>query len=168
MENGILNVVVKKVDDIDYEVVRLDPFAAFRLKAKLMKRLLPALGALIGKGNFDTLFEKDFDVAAGLTVLAANMDEDELTLVVREFLKPICRDGKPINPTTEFTGHDNRMLKLFWAALEVNYSDFFDSLPSLWEKGQDLLAKARPLNRDQRRSTKRGRAGASGSAAKPA
>ena len=162
MENGIKNVVVKEVDGISYEVVRLDPFVALRLKARLMKRFLPAIGAVLGGGKFEKIFEADLDLASGLTVLAQQMDETELESTVREFLKPICRDGKPINPTIEFTGHDNRMLKLFWAALEVNYSDFFDSLPSMLERAKAVAAKVRPSTPARRRSMKRGRAGASG------
>lgn len=126
MEQTYANMAVKNVGGVDYEIFCLLPTQAIEKKAELMKLVLPVLGTLCPTGNIKDLFNGDIPIENALGTFSALLSPQQFTALILTFLKRVKRDGKNIDVDVEFMGKTGQMMLVFWACLEVNYSDFFD------------------------------------------
>jgi hypothetical protein len=145
------NVTAKTIDDREYEFYPLAPKQATMILVRLSRIVLEPLGfvgdALAGAkgkpdlegeakpaGVLDMKFGKDLPAdmfAKAAKALVSRLDEDQVWTTIEQVLANVMvktaadAGSRKISMTVDFQGRTGHMLKVFVAALEVNYADFF-------------------------------------------
>ncbi len=122
----------KEINGHTYTVTPFPGRRAFKVKAKLLKKLGPGLASMLGAAKGDSLIDTDIDGAAlgkGVETLFANLGSpEEMMQLVEELLAMTRRDGKEITPAVidlEYQGNLSEMYRGLAFVLEVNFADFF-------------------------------------------
>lgn len=118
--------VQKKIDDKEYQFGLLNPFKASRLLTKLTKIVGPALGSMSKGGDVKSIM--DMDLSGVMEDLCSRLDEDELeSIMITLFEQVLCEGDKMTQAfvETEFKGSVSTLYKVVFAALEVQFGDFF-------------------------------------------
>lgn len=119
----------RDIDGVKYGVAPLPAMRGFRLKAKLLADVLPAVALAFDKDNARGLADAASQLFQALT-------PDELEAATRELLYRSTADGKLIFNgkgvgdlfETHFAGRTHIVWQLLRFAAEVNWSGFFDEL----------------------------------------
>ena len=118
--------VQKNIDGKEYQFGLLNPFKANKLLIKLTKIIGPALGSMTKGGDVESIM--DMDLSEVMEGLCSRLDEDQLeTIMITLFEQVIC-EGDSMSQSfveTEFKGSLNTLYKVAFAALEVQFGDFF-------------------------------------------
>lgn len=147
--------VTKEVGDLTVEVFMLPPKQAMKVLTRLTKVVGQPLGALASglmgekpgenaKGLADRDLPPDI-IERALVAFTDRLEEDMVTETIDIMFSVVhIQSGddvgtRPIRMDTDFRGKTLLMLKVFAAALEVNFADFF----SAGGGSGGLLAKAR-------------------------
>lgn len=125
-----IDVKSKTIDGEVYEFYQLSP----RKAVKILTRLLRIIGKPVGKavGNVEgSVMDLELSGAVMGEIVASltdKLDEDVVLDTIEQLLEPVMCDGKQVGKQfeTHFAGRIGHLMKVVWAALEVNYSDFFD------------------------------------------
>ena len=117
-----------EIDGIKFETTQFPAMAAFRLMARLIKVIGPAMGVLKGATK-DTTLES---LAPALGAALSNVSPDEAQSIALEILKCTTAEvgGVLIGLTGQapvdqvFSGRLSMLFKVLAHALKVNYGDF--------------------------------------------
>lgn len=129
--------VKKEVDGHDYEFSLLGARESLKTLTKLVKLLGEPMAIALGAIGGDRDIEKGKKILAALTTsdllaratraLIERMDEDNVADLVEKLTgkaTTMC-DGKPIIFNSHYEGRLGHLFKVFGAALEVQFGDFF-------------------------------------------
>lgn len=121
----------RTIDGELYEFYQLSP----RIAVKILTRLLKVVGSPVGEAlgrstGSESLLDLELkgDVMGNIVkALTERLDEDMVLNTIEELLQPVMCKGIKVGPQfeTHFAGRISHLMKVVWAALEVNYSDFF-------------------------------------------
>ena len=137
--------VQKQIDDKEYQFGLLNPFKANKLLIKLTKILGPALGSMSKGGDVESIM--DMDLSEVMEGLCSRLDEDQIESIMIALFEQVLCDGDKMTQSfveTEFKGSLNTLYKVMFAALEVQFGDFFAGngvLAGLKKKAVTSLAK---------------------------
>lgn len=122
------------IDGKVYEITQLSPKAAQRVLVKISKFIGPALGDEIGDAatGKSEILDSEVSSAFGkiLPKLFNSLNEADTEAVVEAMLG--CA-GKTYD-SVEFQGNLMHMYRVVYAALEVNYSDFFEGVSGVLKR----------------------------------
>lgn len=129
--------LVKK--DIEGKLYEFEQFGAKKSLAtliRLMKLVGKPLALMFGSiKSGEKLLDMDMKsemISAALAALTENMDSSEVISLMEELCATKCLcDGKKINFDSHFEGKLPHLFKVLWAALEVQYGNFFDAIGGL-------------------------------------
>lgn len=114
------------IDGEDYKIHMLPPSRAFKLAVRLTKFIgepVAAMAASAGDG------EKVAAVLpAAIKSLMNNLDEDGTLSLIQQLLESVTQKNKQLNFEHHFAGRLGHMLKLTTKVVEVQFSDFFESI----------------------------------------
>jgi hypothetical protein len=122
-----IQTIEKQIDGHSIQIVQFVPTTGFKIKARLLRLVLPALGSLFGpdsgtltKKDIQGLLDSDIDVAKAATALAGSLDdEDALLKLLLDLLS-----------TTKIDNHDFVTQKIF---NEVFVADYMLAYKVAWE-----------------------------------
>ena len=118
--------VQKTIDEREYQFGLLNPFKANKLLIKLTKILGPALGSMSKGGDVKSIM--DMDLSEVMEGLCSRLDEDQIESIMITLFDQVLCDGDKMTESfvaTEFKGSLNTLYKVTFAALEVQFGDFF-------------------------------------------
>lgn len=116
------------IDGDTYEIRQLGGRAAFKLWNRIVGIVGPAIGklaGLVGANNGDLTVYGEV-----VSALTARATPDELDDIRKQLLYATTRNGKVVSEAAfemDFAGSVLTIYKLMYAALEINYADFFDA-----------------------------------------
>lgn len=132
-----------------YFIRQMPPRLALKVETYLVKMVgQPLFKAFASEG-----FSLEAATAVALGAFADRLDADEMLKAMHSVFRFTGIDGKCIRVCEEndrecagideyFQGRNKELLQVFIQALRVNFSDFFDGLPSLsnvWSKMRGLI-----------------------------
>lgn len=87
-----------------------------------------ASGKKSGKSLLDTEIDPDI-IGKAVRALVDRLDEDEVMGLIEKLTSVgVLCDGKKINFDVHYNGKLPHLFKVLWAAIEVQYGNFFDEL----------------------------------------
>ena len=114
------------IDGQEYKIHMLPPSRAFKLAVRLTKFVgepVAAMAANAGDG------ERVASVLpAAVKSLMANLDEEGTLELIKQLLDSVTQKNKQLNFEIHFAGKLGHMLKLTSKVVEVQFSDFFESI----------------------------------------
>jgi hypothetical protein len=131
------------LDGESYTFGYLPTSQALGVAIEVAQRFMPSIGALLPKGEgLAALFDKDMkealgklDLAGGLVVLAASMEPDACTTLIKKLNAVVVVDGVGLLDDTHFDEHykgrPGLALKVAAKSFEVSCADFFAHAVSL-------------------------------------
>lgn len=150
--------VTKVIDDQEYTFYALPATQSFNTLTKISKLLCSTLGAgLDTKDNsiesLKSLLDKDFNPAKMLQAFSQRLNEDEILEVALLFFaqiipknnKDVLRLNSKEKVDVHFAGQIFHMIKVFGAALNIEYADFFaegQGLGSIISRARENLTPA--------------------------
>lgn len=133
--------VKKTIDGEEYIFCQLPPKKSMKLLTRILRIIGPALGVVVGdKTKIDDIANLDIKPGMIVSELCSRLDENEVEHIVDTLLSQVhhCGKGELSKVFDEhFGGRLPHLFNVVFAALEVEYSDFFDG--KLGEVIQDLL-----------------------------
>lgn len=117
-----LNVTVK---DVDYIINAFKGKQGFLLKAKLLKIVSPALGALRGAAEDADMVSV---ITAVVTEVVNRIDESETLDLIIELLSNVYKGSVKLNFDTEFAQNYSAIYLLLAEVIKFNYKDVFQTL----------------------------------------
>lgn len=132
----MLELAKREVDGLTYEFEQFGAKRATKLLVRLSKiigkPLTLGIAAAQGKSLAEVQLTSDV-LAPVVDALFANLDSDEVQSILEAFTadeKVLC-DGKKVFFDKHYEGRLDHMLRVFWAALEVQYGNFFGAVLTL-------------------------------------
>ena len=117
--------VKKEIDDKKYTIGYLNPFVALRLKNKILKMVAPALGGIKG----GSLQDAEIDIKMIVDGIVEHLDENQIEEIFKTLFSQVLCDGNRLTDEyveVNYKGELNHLYKVVFAALEVQFGDFFD------------------------------------------
>lgn len=129
--------IKKDVDGFEYEFSQFGAKRSLRTLIRLSKVLGKPLSLLLGSMNGSgKLLDKSLDmdmIGLALNALTENMDSAEVISLIEELTSGdacLC-DGKKIIFDSHYEGRLDHLFKVLYAALEVQYGNFFGAMVAL-------------------------------------
>ncbi len=145
--------VEREIDGTLYIFSYLPVEKALTLSVTLAKALLAPAGSFIeGLLKGGSILDADtsqLNLGVSCEKLAANLDPKEWLAIQKELLTTVrlgsgpaaeANKGFDIDINSHFRGRIKHLYKVLFAALEVNYQDFFDDLAALAAKGKAAIS----------------------------
>ena len=126
----------KEIDGLEYQFEQFGAKKSLKILFRLSKQIGKPLSLLVGSmsGEKDKkLLDRDIKldmIAVAIDSLMSNLDSDEVITLMQDLAGDhacIC-DGKKINFDSHYEGRLPHLFKVLWAAIEVQYGNFFDAL----------------------------------------
>lgn len=143
--------IKKIIDGSEYE---FQQFGA-KQSLKLLTRVLKIIGepmalsveAFEGEGKLLDRKISGKGLALAAKALTERLDQDEVVDLLTQFCShPACLcDGKQVEFNTHYEGRLGHLFKVFQAALEVQYQDFFGALSELRDSKAPVTTPAPPM-----------------------
>ena len=145
--------VTKVIEGQEYTFYALPATQSWTTLTKISKLLCSTLGAgldteITSVKSLKSLLDKDFNPAKMLQAFSQRLDEDEVLEIALLFFAQISHKGKGQLNSKEivdvhFAGQVLHMMKVFSAALSIEYADFFadgQGLGSIISRAKENLA----------------------------
>ncbi|BBO74398.1 hypothetical protein DSCW_18150 [Desulfosarcina widdelii] len=142
--------VVKIIDDHEYTFHQMPPKQSMKLLLRIFKIVGAPAGAVAdgAKANFKSLMDADLDISRIMGALCDRIDENEVEGIVDDLLsQAICKGRGEVSRNFDsiFKGRLPHLFKVVGAALQAEYSDFFDE----WSgAARDLVARLAAMTPD--------------------
>jgi hypothetical protein len=158
----------KTIDGHAVESTALPGLNAVRLKAKLAKKVFPAVGKFFSgikmktgaKGVKAAISDLDLSgIGGAFESIAAEMEPDELEALILEILSQSRVDGKDVSDTDVFNVVFSRnmlfMYKVVLFSLEVNFGDFLSILRTGMKKVQTMISQVAETPKSTQQSSEK-------------
>jgi hypothetical protein len=118
---------VKEIDGKKYTFGLLSPFVALRLKNKILKMVAPVLGGIdLSEGK--NIKDANINLKAVADGIISHLDEERVEEVFKTLFTQVAHNGNTLTDdyiNANYKGDLNHLYKVAFAALEVQYGDFF-------------------------------------------
>lgn len=136
--------ISKEIDGHQYEFSQFGAKKSLKILFRLSKIIGKPLSLLMGSIGDDKgkrLMDRDLKmdtIGIAIEALTSNLDSDEAIALIQELtgLDACLCDGKKINFDMHYEGKLPHLMKVLWAALEVQYGNFFDALKDMPGSGK--------------------------------
>ncbi len=118
----------KQIQGKSYTVVALNTWDAWDGWTLILKTIAPVFGEVLDSRNVDEamMFEKQHTFKEILALVARDIHQPEMRVLVAQMLNGATCNGEVINMDTHFgNGKVHEMLEVVIYALEVNFKGFF-------------------------------------------
>lgn len=117
------------IDGVEYTISPFRGELGFKIQAKILKAIAPALKNIIKSGDEDA---KEIDVVAFFSDLITNLvgsnSDDEILRLFKDILSKTYKGNNAINFDAEFSQDYGKLYKLVYEVIIFNYKDVFSSL----------------------------------------
>jgi hypothetical protein len=150
--------------DYTFYIRPMDPFKALELSGDLQRTILPTIGAAIGKSDLSEfkkvnkdkpltvadMLSMNIDIHAALGQLSGALNGTNITNLMQRILDTEYiayeHDGtsKKLDKAalrSIYVGNLSGMFALAWKVLQVNYSDFFTTLPTQFGQASEKASQ---------------------------
>ena len=128
------------VDGETYEIHVLPPTRSLKLLTKLAKIAGEPFAQMAGAGKNEDKMAELLPMVFG--ALAKRLDDDVVISIIHQLVATAQFDGKPIQFERHFQAKLGTLFVLLKAILEVQYSDFFQSLTDLMGSTEGAVTPA--------------------------
>lgn len=128
--------VKKVIDGEQYTFCQLPPKKSLKLLTRILKIIGAPIGAAIGTWDgagpaedVENILDREIDLGAVVRQLCDRLDENDVEYIVDMLLSQVLHAGKgEVSKVFDehFGGRLTHLFKVIFAALEVEYADFFD------------------------------------------
>lgn len=140
----------KEIEGSTYEFSQFGAKKSLKVLMRLTKIVGKPLSLLVGSVEGDkskSLLDRDMKmdaIALAIEALTNSMDSDEVISLIQELTghEACMCDGKKINFDMHYEGRLPHLFKVLWAALEVQYGNFFDALSASPAFAKNLTTKS--------------------------
>jgi hypothetical protein len=127
-----VNVKTKTIDGRRFEFFPMPAPRSIKVLTRLIKIIGEPAGVLASDYSDQkpkSIMEYQLDesmISKAIGALTERLDEDIVLDTIHEIIRPVFVDGRRILFEQDFDGRIGHLFKVLFAALEANYSDFFD------------------------------------------
>ena len=119
------NTRTKQIGEHEYEVTLFTTSNAIKNFRRLLKVIGPSMAVLF-EGSNELSLDDTGPIAKAVSLLAENIDKDDVVSLIKDLLSTTMRNGQRINFDLDFMGKIGDLFKVVIFVVQENYVGFFD------------------------------------------